>query len=355
MSPPVVRQPSLNIGDRLPFLVGVGAGEAGRFYSLDQQAGRPAVLIRLATTSAEVALAQASRLARADDAVRDHGADLVLLAPQSSRLALGLNQDPEVRRLVIFAADVAALAAWDASDAALMVLIDRSGRIMEVCGVETEDEVVGLCRRFADRIKAPASTRRQATAPVLLIPNLVPEGLCRDLIAFFEASPHKPGAMAGLKDGAAAAKYDAAKKLRRDFELEPGTPLHQAVLEILATRCVPEIKRAFQSDITFADRILLARYDDTGGYFKRHRDDGAPHTAFREFAISINLNTHEYEGGELLFPEFDDDRYSPAAGAAAIFSASLLHEAAPVLRGRRYVLLSFLCSAAGQAKMTAAA
>jgi predicted 2-oxoglutarate/Fe(II)-dependent dioxygenase YbiX len=123
------------------------------------------------------------------------------------------------------------------------------------------------------------------------------------------------------------------------------------VLNLLSNRVIPEIKRAFQADIANADRILIARYDDTG-HFKRHRDDAAPHTAFREFAISLNLNTDEYEGGELLFPEYDDQRYSPPAGAAIVFSASLLHEAAPVTRGSRYVLLSFLGSAAAQARLT---
>ena len=72
-----------------------------------------------------------------------------------------------------------------------------------------------------------------------------------------------------------------------------------------------------------------------------------------DFAISLNLNTHEYEGGELCFPEFDDHRYNPPAGGALVFSASLLHEAMPVTRGSRYVLLSFLGSAAAQAKLDA--
>jgi len=58
--------------------------------------------------------------------------------------------------------------------------------------------------------------------------------------------------------------------------------------------------------------------------------------------MSLNLNTGEYEGGDLEFPEFDNDRYSPPAGAAVVFSASLLHAACPVTRGQRYVLLTFL-------------
>jgi predicted 2-oxoglutarate/Fe(II)-dependent dioxygenase YbiX len=99
----------------------------------------------------------------------------------------------------------------------------------------------------------------------------------------------------------------------------------------------------------------LARYDDTGGFFKRHRDNLAPQVAFRDFAVSMNLNTDDYDGGELSFPEFGAHRYRPPAGSAAIFSASLLHEVAPVTRGRRYVALSFLSGAASQARMSHAA
>jgi predicted 2-oxoglutarate/Fe(II)-dependent dioxygenase YbiX len=107
--------------------------------------------------------------------------------------------------------------------------------------------------------------------------------------------------------------------------------------------------------VAFADRILIARYDDTGGYFKRHRDNLSPQTAFRDFAVSMNLNTDDYDGGELRFPEFGDDRYDPPAGSAAIFSASLLHEALPVTRGRRYVALSFLSGAGAQDRIHRAA
>jgi len=42
-----------------------------------------------------------------------------------------------------------------------------------------------------------------------------------------------------------------------------------------------------------------------------------------------------------------------AAGAAAVFSASLLHEALPVTRGRRYVLLTFMHGAEAEARRLA--
>ena len=64
----------------------------------------------------------------------------------------------------------------------------------------------------------------------------------------------------------------------------------------------------------------------------------------------MNLNAEDYDGGHLLFPEYNSHRYKPGTGAGVIFSCSLLHEAAPVTRGRRYVLLTFFHDAEAQAR-----
>ena len=58
--------------------------------------------------------------------------------------------------------------------------------------------------------------------------------------------------------------------------------------------------------------------------------------------MTLNLNTDEYEGGELRFPEFGPNLYRPGAGDAVVFSCSLLHEALDVTKGSRFTLLSFL-------------
>jgi predicted 2-oxoglutarate/Fe(II)-dependent dioxygenase YbiX len=224
--------------------------------------------------------------------------------------------------------------------------------VVDVLGLRDDADLPGWLGRCAPRIWSEAAQVRVATAPVLIIPNVAPPELCQALIDHFEASPHAAGVMASFNDGGAYAKLDETKKKRRDIEITADLPLYADLLSVITAGVVPEIKRVFQTDMAYADRMLIARYDDTGGYFKRHRDNAAPHTAFREFAISLNLNTHQYEGGELLFPEYDDHRYSPPAGAAIVFSAALLHEAAPVTRGSRYVLLSFLGSAAAQSKLT---
>ncbi len=59
------------------------------------------------------------------------------------------------------------------------------------------------------------------------------------------------------------------------------------------------------------------------------------------FAVSLNLNA-DYDGGELMFPEYGAARFRPPTGGACVFSCSLLHEAAPVTRGERFVYVPFL-------------
>ncbi len=65
-------------------------------------------------------------------------------------------------------------------------------------------------------------------------------------------------------------------------------------------------------------------------------------TAHRSFAVTSNLNAEEYEGGDLRFPEFGDRTYRAPTGGAVVFSCSLLHEATPVTKGKRYAFLPFL-------------
>jgi predicted 2-oxoglutarate/Fe(II)-dependent dioxygenase YbiX len=87
----------------------------------------------------------------------------------------------------------------------------------------------------------------------------------------------------------------------------------------------------------------VACYDSASSdFFRPHRDNTTKGTAHRRFAVSLNLNTGEYDGGLLRFPEFGQQTYTAPAGGAVVFSCSLLHEATPVTEGRRYVYLPFL-------------
>lgn len=324
---------SLSPGDRAPGVFGATSG--GRIYSLDVQAGRPAMIVALGALNAEAARAMMGRIRDALPAVRAAGGDITPLAPIG---AFPGAADLLADDLIVYVAEAGGLdtAVFDTLPAS--IVLDRAGRILDLQPLQPETDLA---------LAFQAGVARQALcpAPILFVPNVASPDMCRAFIEHFEASPHTEGVMASYVDGQAQARMDAGKKRRRDIELAAGSPMHQAALTLIAGRIVPEIKRAFQKDIGFADRILIARYDDDGGYFKRHRDNAAPQVAFREFAVSLNLNTPDYEGGELQFPEYNDHRYNPPAGAAVVFSASLLHEACPVTRGSRYVLLTFLASA----------
>jgi predicted 2-oxoglutarate/Fe(II)-dependent dioxygenase YbiX len=334
---------NITVGDRAPPIVGTAAG--GRFYAEDVQIGRPVMLITLGGAEPGAAIKCCETVA----AWRKHltrEIDLVALVPVDPRYA---------HPLAVHVSEGQPFAALMVDGAPAIAVLDRNWRIVHLGAFGAEVDLAALHQRLKPQLFCGPPATLSLPAPALVIPNVLAPETCRGLIAHFEQSPHTQGLMASVIAGAAAAKLDAGKKHRRDIELTPGDALHAEVVKVLAQRCAPEIKRAFQFDVAFADRILIARYDDAGGFFKRHRDNLSPQTAFRDFAVSMNLNTGEYEGGELLFPEFSDDRYAPPAGSAAVFSASLLHEAMPVTRGRRYVALSFLSGAKAQAQTSHAA
>ena len=136
--------------------------------------------------------------------------------------------------------------------------------------------------------------------------------------------------------------YDGDHKRRRDQVIEDETLRNQA-MHRLHDRLAPEIHKAFQFRVTRIERHIVACYSSAdGGHFRAHRDNTTKGTAHRRFAVSLNLNTGEYEGGNLRFPEFGRQIYQPPAGGAVVFSCSLLHEATPVTRGKRYMFLPFL-------------
>lgn len=180
--------------------------------------------------------------------------------------------------------------------------------------------------------------------PVLLVPEVFSKAECRTLIEVF----HSQGQVFLQKDVAtdhigADYKMKVFEHMREDridhFFFDPRTV---AFLSRRLHRVLPEIRKAFQYEVTKHESLRIACYQGArGGYGHGHRDN-VPPTEYRRFAMSINLNAEAFDGGELRFPEYGDVRYRPESGTAIIFSSSLLHEALQVTRGRRYVFLAFL-------------
>lgn len=180
-------------------------------------------------------------------------------------------------------------------------------------------------------------------APVLTVPHLFEPEFCRRLIDYYnKVGGEESGFMQSLPDGRTVGAVDYSHKRRKDATIEDDE-LRVAMKARIERRLVPEIKKVFQFNATRIERYIVACYDaGEGGYFRAHRDNTTKGTAHRRFAVTINLNADEFEGGELRFPEYDRHSYRAPTGGAVVFSCSLLHEALPVTKGTRYCTLPFL-------------
>ena len=182
-------------------------------------------------------------------------------------------------------------------------------------------------------------------APVLILPRVLEPQFCKELIELYDTQGGTESGTMSERNGYTIGKIDHNFKRRKDFGFET-TPEHEEIRAALRARITrritPEIYKAFQFEVTLIERYIVACYEgEVGGFFRAHRDNTTKGTAHRRFACTINLNAEDYEGGDLRFPEFGTRTYRAPTGGAVIFSCSLLHEATPVTRGRRYAFLPF--------------
>lgn len=195
-----------------------------------------------------------------------------------------------------------------------------------------------------DALRHAISARPMAQpnwAPVVMIPDVLDADLCDRLIGEYETNGGNPSGFMREVDGKTVLMNDPEHKQRRDHLIEDAG-LRAELMARVATAIVPIVRRSFQFEATRMERYLVGCYSAGEGHFRPHRDNTTKGTAHRRFAVTVNLNTGDYEGGALRFPEFGDRAYVAPRGAAIVFSCSLLHEATPVTSGRRFAFLPFL-------------
>ncbi|RDZ27128.1 2OG-Fe(II) oxygenase family protein [Lysobacter silvisoli] len=187
----------------------------------------------------------------------------------------------------------------------------------------------------------PAQTL--AAAPVLQIPDVFERDFCAELIRHLDqdCGGGDASGVLVLENGEQRFELDPSVKLRRE-SFPRDAALDARMHERLLRRALPEIARVFQFQVARRDPFKLLAYPEGAGYFHAHRDNETPDVAYRRFALSVNLNSGAYEGGEFRYPEFGPHLYSPPVGSALVFSCSLLHEVRPVRRGTRYAMTTFL-------------
>lgn len=225
-----------------------------------------------------------------------------------------------------------------------MVLLDRGLRVVAI--KKLGEHALAEAELFLELARRtpplPPSLPAQRQAPVLVMDRIFEPALCRALVDYCTTKGTIDSGYMQQVGERTVGVIDYGHKRRQDCWLEePG--LIEGCRSRIVRRLVPEIKKVFQFDATRIERFLIGCYDaGVGGYFRPHRDNTTMGTAHRRFAVTINLNAEEYEGGDLRFPEYGTSYYRAPTGGAVVFSCSVLHEALPVTRGVRYTYLPFL-------------
>lgn len=284
-------------GERMPFCAGIGAGRQS--YTFNEQAGRPAVLVLAGALGGAALDPLLDTLAARRAELAALHADLLVLQGFASGFGAWRSGQTTACGVPVVLCQDEFFGCCGPTEAPPVVVIDRAARVV-ASWVVGDDDAADVA---AAALEAVGRIERERPAPVLAVPGLFEDALCRELIERFEAGATFDSGVSGIDaDGRPHERLDGAKKRRRDWMLPPGEAIHEHVLKLLFRRCAPEIRRAFRHEVSHADRMLVARYDETGGYFRRHRDNVGKNVAFRQFALSVNLNAGAYEGGHLLFP-----------------------------------------------------
>jgi predicted 2-oxoglutarate/Fe(II)-dependent dioxygenase YbiX len=223
--------------------------------------------------------------------------------------------------------------------------IDRDGLFL----LDAGHRVVEL-RRHSERLSSAAiersvnrlnQNRARTVPPILVVPGVLSPELCARLIDCWRGGDRQAARVTRLTASGLTDTYDPDIKRRRDHTLR-GELAGQAE-ECIVGRLRKELVRAFHFEIGRCEQLRIGCYDaDEKGYFRAHRDNGSVATAGRRYSVSINLNCGEFEGGELWFPEYGEQKYCVETGSALVFSSALLHEVTAVRAGARFALITFL-------------
>lgn len=205
------------------------------------------------------------------------------------------------------------------------------------------DAMLGTITREARHFRASEGVRHP---PILMVPRVLSAEDCKALIERFRTEGNfyvEPGH--GDKGMTQDYKMRIPEYGRDDridhWVMNPATI--GFINDRLKRRFLPEVRKAFAYNITRHESYRITKYEGArGGELHGHRDNSEVRVAHRRFALSINLNSEEFEGGGVRFPEYGGQVYRPPGGTALLFSSSLLHEAMHVTKGRRFVLLGFM-------------
>lgn len=184
-------------------------------------------------------------------------------------------------------------------------------------------------------------------APVLLIPRILEPEACDWLIDLWHNGQRRTGEVSlGQSKGNVSSVVKNLKR-REDYIIQD-VETQNKIINQMFPRLIPEVEKIFYYSGWGFEAFRVGCYHaEDAGFFGVHRDNKNQTTRNRRYALTVNLNTGDYEGGKLRFPEYGPELFEPPRGGAVLFSCSMLHEVVPVTAGRRFTLLSFLVDRQG--------
>lgn len=313
----------------------------------DKARGGPVFVLLFPTQKDPGAMAEFQAMCEAAPAMLDAGVHLFAICADPMPLVQKLAAAHGPDFFVLSDADKKTATRFGARGKLIGFVCDGNQRVMSV--LKPGDTPIAM--RAADEIASMEKATPTPAAlhpPILVLPDVFSPDFCKWLIEQFETRGNEPSGTLRMSEGQMVHDTSGQNKRRRDHHVVD-KDLLDAIGSRIERRVLPEIQRAFHCPIRFVEEFKIVRYDaDVGGFFRPHRDNTSVGTAHRRFAMTLNLNTEDHEGGELRFPEYGQASYRPRTGEAAIFSCNLLHEATDVTRGKRYVLLSFMYDETGR-------
>ncbi|MEK7265496.1 MAG: redoxin domain-containing protein [Pseudomonadota bacterium] len=323
-------------------------------FAFDTAAGRYLVLCFYASAAeahsrAAIDAALARRDIFNDDKVSFFG---VSLDPKDESERRVIDRPPGVRFFWDFDGAVSALygavplGAADSLGAVTAfrrwVIIDPTLRIIDIVPFAPDKSDIDAVLSLLEKLPPPLSFAGfEVSAPILVLPNVFERDFCRELVGLYEAHGGIESGFMREIDGKTVGVNDYSHKRRRDYTIEDKAVIDRSKAYV-QRRIAPEILKIHQFRVTRMERYIVSCYDaEEAAHFRAHRDNTTSGTAHRRFAVSINLNG-DFDGGEVMFPEYGKRSYKAPVGGAVVFSCSMLHAVTKVTKGRRYAFLPFL-------------
>jgi peroxiredoxin/predicted 2-oxoglutarate/Fe(II)-dependent dioxygenase YbiX len=348
------RPQPLTVGESAPWFH-LPTGKKPR-YSFDTAAGRYVLLVFFGSSTEPQAREVLQRLARLRSEFDDERVSFFGITTDRADVTQERVRDapPGVRFFHDLEGQVSALYGAHPPGGAyrpVSYLLDPALRVLHtlVWAGQPAEHVAQLASLLA-AVPAPQPPHAASPqAPVLVVPRVFPPELCTTLINYYQQHGGVDSGFMRDINGQTTTVIDHGFKRRGDRMIDD-PQLQRRCVAALHERLLPEIYKAFQFQASHLERALISCYDaQDSGHFAAHRDNTTLATRHRRFAVSLFLNSGQYEGGQLQFPEFGSALYSAPAGGAVVFSCSLLHKATAVTRGQRYMFLPFLYDSAAQA------